>query len=105
MLKNDNIAPEYFPNKKEIIFSFGKSDKTNENSNNKKNANPTNNENTNNNKVINDRETHDNKIQKCISIYKLLNKNKVQAKETTLPLLNINNINQEQRKKNFKMFQ
>ena len=94
MLKNDNIAPEYFPNKKEIIFSFGKSDKTNENSNNKKNANPMNNENTNNNKVINDRETHDNKIQKCISIYKLLNKNKVQAKETTLPLLNINNINQ-----------
>ena len=94
MLKNDNIAPEYFPNKTDIIFSFGKSDKTNENSNNKKNANPTNNENTNNNKVINDRETHDNKIQKCISIYKLLNKNKVQAKETTLPLLNINNINQ-----------
>ena len=94
MLKNDNIAPEYFPYKKDIIFSFGKSDKTNENSNNKKNANPTNNENTNNNKVINDRETHDNKIQKCISIYKLLNKNKVQAKETTLPLLNINNINQ-----------
>ena len=94
MLKNDNIVPEYFPYKKEIIFSFGKSDKTNENSNNKKNDNSMNNENRNNNKKINDREAYDIKVQKCISIYKLLNKNKLQAKETTLPLLNINNINQ-----------
>ena len=94
MLKNDNIAPEYIPNKNDIIFSFGKSNKTNENSNNKKNDNPMNNENINNNKRINDREAHDIKIKKCISIYKLLNKTKVQAKETSYPLLNINNINQ-----------
>ena len=93
MLKNENITSDYFTNKNNVIFSFGKSDKTNENSNDKNNKNLINNEN-NNNKRINDRETYDNKIQSCISIYKLLNKNKIQTKENALPLANINNINQ-----------
>lgn len=94
MLKNDNIIQDYFPNKNSVIFSFGKSDTINENSNNNNNVNIINNENKINNKRINDREIRDNKIQNCISIYKLLNKNKIQAKETVLSLFNRNNINQ-----------
>ena len=66
MLKNENKIQENFINRNNIIFSFGKSD----------------------------REECDNKIQNCISIYKLLNKNKLQAKETVLSLFNKNNINQ-----------
>ena len=93
MLKNENKIEENFLNKNIIIFSFGKSDTINENSN-KNNVNLINNENKNNNKRINDRETCDNKVQNCISIYKLLNKNKLQAKETVLSLFNRNNINQ-----------
>ena len=61
MLKNENITSDYFTNKNNVIFSFGKSDKTNENSNDKNNKNLINNEN-NNNKRINDRETYDNKM-------------------------------------------
>ena len=94
MIKNDNIIQDYFPNKNSVIFSFGKSDTINENSNNNNNVNIINNENKINNKRINDREIRDNKIQNCISIYKLLNKNKIQAKETVLSLFNRNNINQ-----------
>ena len=94
MLKNDNVAPDYFPKKNDVIFSFGKSNKINENSNNNMNNNLPNIEKKNNNKPINDRETSDIKIQKCISIFKLLNKNKIQSKENSLPLLNINNISQ-----------
>ena len=94
MLKNENITSDYFSNKNNIIFSFGKSDKINENSNNKMKENLVNNENKNNNKGINDRETCDSKFLKCISIYKLLNKNKNPTKENSLPLFNLNNINQ-----------
>ena len=94
MLKNENITSDYFSNKNNIIFSFGKSDKINENSKNKMNENLVNNENKNNNKGINDRETCDSKFLKCISIYKLLNKNKIQTKENSFPLFNLNNINQ-----------
>ena len=94
MLKNENITSDYFSNKNNIIFSFGKSDKINENSKNKMNENIVNNENKNNNKGINDRETCDSKFLKCISIYKLLNKNKIQTKENSFPLFNLNNINQ-----------
>jgi len=93
MLKNENKIQENFINRNNIIFSFGKSDTINDNSNNN-NVNLINNENKNNNKRINDREECDNKIQKCISIYKLLNKNKLQAKEPVLSLFNKNNINQ-----------
>ena len=93
MLKNENKILENFINRNNIIFSFGKSDTINDNSNNN-NVNLINNENKNNNKRINDREECDNKIQKCISIYKLLNKNKLQAKEPVLSLFNKNNINQ-----------
>ena len=93
MLKNENKIQENFINRNNIIFSFGKSDTINENSN-KNNVNLINNENKNNNKRINDREECDNKIQNCISIYKLLNKNKLQAKEPVLSLFNKNNINQ-----------
>ena len=93
MLKNENKIQENFINKNNIIFSFGKSDTINDNSNNN-NVNLINNENKNNNKRINDREECDNKIQNCISIYKLLNKNKLQAKEPVLSLFNKNNINQ-----------
>jgi hypothetical protein len=94
MLKNENITSDYFSNKNNIIFSFGKSDKINENSKNKMNENLVNNENKNNNKGINDRETCDSKFLKCISIYKLLNKNNIQTKENSFPLFNLNNINQ-----------
>ena len=94
MLKNENKIQENFLNKNNIIFSFGKSYTINENSNNNNNVNLINNENKNNNKRINDREECDNKIQNCISIYKLLNKNKLQAKEPVLSLFNKNNINQ-----------
>ena len=94
MLKNENITSDNFSNKNNIIFSFGKSDKINENSNNKMKENLVNNENKNNNKGINDRETCDSKFLKCISIYKLLNKNKNPTKENSLPLFNLNNINQ-----------
>jgi hypothetical protein len=94
MLKNENITSDYFSNKNNIIFSFGKSDKINENSKNKMNENLVNNENKNNNKGINDRETCDSKFLKCISIYKLLNKNNIQTKENLFPLFNLNNINQ-----------
>ena len=94
MLKNENITSDYFSNKNNIIFSFGKSDKINENSKNKMNENIVNNENKNNNKGINDRETCDSKFLKCISIYKLLNKNNIQTKENSFPLFNLNNINQ-----------
>ena len=93
MLKNENKIQENFINRNNIIFSFGKSDTINDNSNNN-NVNLINNENKNNNKRINDREECDNKIQNCISIYKLLNKNKLQAKEPVLSLFNKNNINQ-----------
>ena len=93
MLKNENKILENFINRNNIIFSFGKSDTINDNSNNN-NVNLINNENKNNNKRINDREECDNKIQNCISIYKLLNKNKLQAKEPVLSLFNKNNINQ-----------
>ena len=93
MLKNDNVASDYFPKKNDIIFSFGKSNKINENSNNNMNNNLPNIEKKNNNKPINDREASI-KIQKCISIFKLLNKNKIQSRENSLPLLNINNISQ-----------
>ena len=93
MLKNENKIQENFINRNNIIFSFGKSDTINDNSNNN-NVNLINNENKNNNKRINDKEECDNKIQKCISIYKLLNKNKLQAKEPVLSLFNKNNINQ-----------
>ena len=93
MLKNENKIQENFINRNNIIFSFGKSDTINDNSNNN-NVNLINNENKNNNKRINDREECDNKIQNCISIYKLLNKNKLQVKEPVLSLFNKNNINQ-----------
>ena len=93
MLKNENKIQENFINRNNIIFSFGKSDTINDNSNNN-NVNLINNENKNNNKRINDKEECDNKIQNCISIYKLLNKNKLQAKEPVLSLFNKNNINQ-----------
>ena len=93
MLKNENKIQENFINRNNIIFSFGKSDTINDNSNNN-NVNLINNENKNKNKRINDREECDNKIQNCISIYKLLNKNKLQAKEPVLSLFNKNNINQ-----------
>ena len=93
MLKNENKIQENFINRNNIIFSFGKSDTINDNSNNN-NVNLINNENKNNNKRINDREECDNKIKNCISIYKLLNKNKLQAKEPVLSLFNKNNINQ-----------
>ena len=93
MLKNENKIQENFINRNNIIFSFGKSDTINDNSNNN-NVNLINNENKNNNKRINDKEESDNKIQNCISIYKLLNKNKLQAKEPVLSLFNKNNINQ-----------
>ena len=93
MLKNENKIQENFINRNNIIFSFGKSDTINDNSNNN-NVNLINNENKNNNKRINDREECDNKIQNCFSIYKLLNKNKLQAKEPVLSLFNKNNINQ-----------
>ena len=93
MLKNENKIQENFINRNNIIFSFGKSDTINDNSNNN-NVNLINNENKNNNKRINDREECDNKRQNCISIYKLLNKNKLQAKEPVLSLFNKNNINQ-----------
>ena len=93
MLKNENKIQENFINKNNIIFSFGKSDTINDNSNNN-NVNLINNENKNNNKRINDREECDNKRQNCISIYKLLNKNKLQVKEPVLSLFNKNNINQ-----------
>lgn len=93
MLKNENKIQENFINRNNIIFSFGKSDTINDNSNNN-NVNLINNENKNNNKRINDREECGNKIQNCISIYKLLNKNKLQAKEPVLSLFNKNNINQ-----------
>ena len=93
MLKNENKIQENFINRNNIIFSFGKSDTINDNSNHN-NVNLINNENKNNNKRINDREECDNKIQNCISIYKLLNKNKLQAKEPVLSLFNKNNINQ-----------
>ena len=93
MLKNENKIQENFINRNNIIFSFGKSDTINDNSNNN-NVNLINNENKNNNKRINDREECGNKIQKCISIYKLLNKNKLQAKEPVLSFFNKNNINQ-----------
>ena len=93
MLKNENKIQENFINRNNIIFSFGKSDTINDNSNNN-NVNLINNENKSNNKRINDREKCDNKIQNCISIYKLLNKNKLQAKEPVLSLFNKNNINQ-----------
>jgi len=93
MLKNENKIQENFINRNNIIFSFGKSDTINDNSNNN-NLNLINNENKNNNKRINDKEECDNKIQNCISIYKLLNKNKLQAKEPVLSLFNKNNINQ-----------
>ena len=93
MLKNENKIQENFINRNNIIFSFGKSDTTNDNSKNN-NVNLINNENKNKNKRINDREECDNKIQNCISIYKLLNKNKLQAKEPVLSLFNKNTINQ-----------
>ena len=92
MLKNDNIAPIFFLNKNDTVFSFGKSNKINENLNNNVDENLILNENKNNNKRINDRETNEIKIENCISIYKLLNKNKIQTKEISLPLVNINNI-------------
>ena len=92
MLKNDNIVSNYFPKKNDIVFSFGKPNIIDENSNNKMNKNISNIENRNNNKRINDGETYDIKIQKCISIYKLLNKNKPQAKENSLALVSIKNM-------------
>ena len=92
MLKNGNKIQENFINRNNIIFSFGKSDTINDNSNNN-NVNLINNENKNNNKRINDRQTQNNKILNCISIYKMLNKSKIQAKESAQPLLNIDNIN------------
>ena len=93
MLKNDTIKQDYFSIKDDIIFSFGKSNNKNENSNTKMDKNLLNNENINNIQRINDREANGNKILNCISIFKLLNKNKVQAKDNALPLLNIDNMN------------
>ena len=93
MLKNDTIKQDYFSIKDDIIFSFGKSNNKNENSNTKMDKNLLNNENINNIQSINDREANGNKILNCISIFKLLNKNKVQAKDNVLPLLNIDNKN------------
>ena len=94
MLKNDKIATDYFPIKSDIIFSFGKSNEINENTDDNNNKNFINNENIINNKKINDREGNDSKIEKCVFIYKLLNKNKNQQKENSLPLFNLNNITQ-----------
>ena len=94
MLKNDNKNQVYFQNKNDVIFSFGKPDKINENSNNKNKVNLINNENKINIKRINDKETCDNKILNCISIYKLLNKNKLLGKEPFLSFSNRFNINQ-----------
>ena len=93
MLKNDTIKQDYFSIKDDIIFSFGKSNNKNENSITKMDKNLLNNENINNIQRINDREANGNKILNCISIFKLLNKNKVQAKDNVLPLLNIDNKN------------
>ena len=74
MLKNDTIKQDYFSIKDDIIFSFGKSNNKNENSNTKMDKNLLNNENINNIQRINDREANGNKILNCISIFKLLNK-------------------------------
>ena len=93
MLKNDNIKQDYFSIKDNIIFSFGKPNNINENSNNKMNNDSFLDENNNNNQRINDRQTQNNKNLNCISIYKMLNKSKIQAKESAQPLLNIDNIN------------
>ena len=93
MLKNDNIKHDYFSIKDNIIFSFGKPNNINENSNNKMNNDSFLDENNNNNQRINDRQTQNNKNLNCISIYKMLNKSKIQAKESAQPLLNIDNIN------------